>query len=119
MEGLKGLNKPVALEGQVEVILPEGRALGDPERLFQGYLLFLWKVLSLFLAWGPSLCLDMAHLCFLGEKSATVLHFHGVCSESKRHSSQLLGSCYTLSSWAGSAGNAGAACWQLAWSPAC
>lgn len=37
LEGLKGLKKPVVLGGQVEVILLWSRALGDPERLFQGY----------------------------------------------------------------------------------
>lgn len=101
------------------ILLGEGRGLGDPEGLFQGYLLFLWKVLSFFLARGPSLCLNMAHLCSLGEKSASMLHFDGLCCQSKRHPSQLLGSCYMLPSWAGSAGDAGPACWQPAWSLAC
>lgn len=101
------------------ILLGEGRGLGDPGRLFQGYLLFLWKVLSFLLAWVPSLCLNMAHLYSLGEKSASLMHFHGLCCQSKHHPSQLLGSCYTLPSWAGSAGNAGPACWQPAWSLAC
>lgn len=56
--------------------------------------MFLWKVLSFSLAWGLSLCLDTAHSCSLEEKSTTVLHFHGVCCESKHHRSWLLGSCY-------------------------
>lgn len=50
LKGLEGLKKPVALGGQVEVILPGDGALGDPERLFQGYLLFLWEVPSFSLA---------------------------------------------------------------------
>lgn len=81
--------------------------------------MFLWKVLSFSLVWGPSLCLDMAHLCSLEEKSAAVLYFHGVCCQSKHHPSRLLGSCCMLPSWAGSAGNTGAVCWQPAWSLAC
>lgn len=86
---------------------------------FKAILLFLWKVLSFSLASVGSLCLDRAHLYFLGEKSAaTMLYFHGVCCKSNHHPSQLPGSCYTLPSWAGSAGSAGAACGQLAWSPA-
>lgn len=95
------------------------KALGNSERLSQGYLLFLWKILSFSLAWGPPLCLDTEYLCFLGEKSATTLHFGGAYCETKHRPPRVLGICYTQSLWAGSAGNAGAMCWQLALSPVC
>lgn len=82
-------------------------------------MLFLWKILNFSLAWGPPLCLDTEYLCFLGEKSATTLHFHGVYGETKHRPSRVMGICYTQSLWAGSAGNAGALCWQLALSAVC
>lgn len=46
---------PIALGGEVEVILTGCKALGDSEQLSQGYLLFLWKILDFTLAWVPLL----------------------------------------------------------------
>lgn len=101
------------------MILLGCKGLGDSERLSQGYLLFLWKILHFFLAWVPPLCLDTEYICFLGEKSATMLHFcaahSGVYCETKHCPSSVLGICYTLFLWAGSAGSAGAICWHCVW----
>lgn len=96
MEFLKGPNKPIALGGSVEVILLGCKALGDSERLSQGY----WvrrKILIYSLVWGPPLCLDTDYLCFLGEKSATMLHVRGMDCETKHCPPRVLGICYTLS----------------------
>lgn len=73
------------------MILLWSRALGDPERLFQGYFIVSLESAVFLSGSGPSLCLDTAHLCFLEEKGATtMLYFHGVCCESNHHPSRLL-----------------------------